>query len=200
MIDIPLFPLPLVLFPGGRLPLQIVEPRYLDMLTRCMKNGEGFGVVMIKEGSQTLNHAEEQLPVVAYTGTLVTIVDFDQADNGMLDILVQGLQKFAIRDQYETADRLMMAQVELLADETAAAVPDDKVHLAELLASLMEHEAVRELELELDFGDATAVGGRLVELLPLPNQFKQRMLEMKNPLARLADLERLIVRMQDSNS
>ena len=59
MTEIPLFPLPLVLFPGGRLPLQIIEARYLDMLTACVRNDSGFGVVMIKEGRQILNHREE---------------------------------------------------------------------------------------------------------------------------------------------
>jgi Lon protease-like protein len=198
MAEIPLFPVPLVLFPGGRLPLQILETRYLDMLTACLRNNTGFGVVMIREGSQMLAHRDEQLPSVAFTGTLATIVDFDEGPNGMLDILIQGQCKFAVRDQYEQADRLMLAQVEYLPDEAFVKVPEDKLHLASLLQSLIEHEAVQGLELAVDFESATDVGGRLTELLPLPNQFKQRMLEMKNPIARLADLETLIERMQDS--
>ncbi len=200
MTEIPLFPLPLVLFPGGRLPLQIIEARYLDMLTACVRNDSGFGVVMIKEGRQILNHREEQLPSIAYTGTLAKLIDFDQGTSGSLDILIEGQCKFVIRDQYEQDDRLMLAQVEYLAPEVPATIPEDKQHLASLLESLLEHEAVRNLNLVVDLFDATAVGGRLTELLPLPNLFKQRMLEMKNPLARLNDLENLITRMQDSQS
>ena len=94
----------------------------------------------------------------------------------------------------------MLAQVEYLAPEVPATIPEDKQHLASLLESLLEHEAVRNLNLVVDLFDATAVGGRLTELLPLPNLFKQRMLEMKNPLARLSNLENLITRMQDSQS
>jgi len=198
MAEIPLFPLPLVLFPGGRLPLQIIEPRYLDMLTACLRNGAGFGVVMIREGKQMLTHRDEQLPSVAFTGTLATIVDFDEGANGQLDILIQGQRKFVVRDQYEQADRLMLAEVEYLPDETFFSVPQDKLHLASLLQTLIEHEAVLGLDLVIDFDSATDVGGRLTELLPLPNKFKQRMLEMKNPIARLADLESLIERMQDT--
>jgi len=200
MAEIPLFPLPLVLFPGGRLPLQIIETRYLDMLTACMRSDSGFGVVMIREGQPMLNHRDEQLPSIAYTGTLATLVDFDQGKTGALDILVEGTRKFVIRDQYEQTDRLMMAQVEFLPSEASAVVPEDKQHLVSLLESLLEHEAVQNLNLIVDFLDATDVGGRLTELLPLPNQFKQRMLEMKHPIARLADLETLITRMQESQS
>jgi len=200
MAEIPLFPLPLVLFPGGRLPLQIIETRYLDMLTACMRSNSGFGVVMIREGQPMLNHRDEQLPTIAFTGTLATLVDFDQGKTGTLDILIEGTRKFVIRDQYEQTDRLMMAQIEYLPTEALAVVPEDKQHLVSLLQTLLEHEAVQSLNLVVDFLDATDVGGRLTELLPLPNLFKQRMLEMKNPLARLADLETLIIRMQDSQS
>ncbi|MDP4874794.1 MAG: LON peptidase substrate-binding domain-containing protein [Pseudomonadales bacterium] len=198
MAEIPLFPLPLVLFPGGRMPLQIIETRYLDMLTQCLRQNTGFGVVMIEEGRQMLRHRDEQLPSVAFTGTLATIIDFDQSAGGTLDILIEGQQKFVVRDQYEQADRLMLAEVEFLPEEAAELVPEDKQHLASLLASLLEHEAVQGLDLVIDFDDATAVGGRLTELLPLPKHFKQRMLEMKNPLARLSDLESLILQMQES--
>ena len=69
------------------LPLQIIETRYLDMLTACMRSDSGFGVVMIREGQPMLNHRDEQLPSIAYTGTLATLVDFDQGKTGALDIL-----------------------------------------------------------------------------------------------------------------
>jgi len=197
MTEIPLFPLPLVLFPGGKLPLQIFEARYLDMIKHCMKDDVGFGVVMIQEGTQVLNNAEEQLPSVAHSGTYVTIVDFDQRDNGLLGIVVEGQARFSIRDQYENSERLMMADVEFLEMEPKQEVPTNKVHLSEILASLLEHEAVEALRLNVDLQDASEVGARLTELLPIPNNLKQRLLEMRNPIARLQDLDRLILKMQD---
>ena len=48
---IPLFPLGTVLFSGGRLPLRIFEPRYTAMVSRCLREKSGFGVVLIREGS-----------------------------------------------------------------------------------------------------------------------------------------------------
>jgi len=48
----PLFPLSTVLFTGGQLPLRIFEPRYIDMISRCMKTNIGFGVMLIRAGSE----------------------------------------------------------------------------------------------------------------------------------------------------
>jgi hypothetical protein len=197
MAEIPLFPLPLVLFPGGKLPLQIFEPRYLDMVKRCMKENVGFGVILIEEGDQVLKGPEQQLPTVSHCGTYATIVDFDQNPNGTLGIMIEGQVKFVVRDQYESPDRLMIAQVEFLEIEQEAPIPENQDHLVDLLEMFLEHEAVRDLGLEIDFREAREVGARLTELLPCPNHFKQRMLEMKNPLARLNELEKLVARMQN---
>lgn len=198
MAEIPLFPLPLVLFPGGKLPLQIFEARYLDMVKRCMRENVGFGVVLIEDGEQVLRNRDQQLPTISHCGTYATIVDFDQNPNGTLGIMIEGQVKFVIRDQFEMPDRLMMAQVEFLELEEQIAVPENKQHLVSLLEMFVEHDAVRDLGLQINFDEAREVGSRLTELLPCPNHFKQRMLEMKNPVARLNELEKLIVRMQNS--
>ncbi len=198
MAEIPLFPLPMVLFPGGKLPLQIFEPRYLDMVKNCMREEIGFGVILIEEGQQVLKNAEQQLPSIAHCGTYCSIVDFDQQRNGLLQITVEGQTKFAVRDQYENPDRLMLAQVEFLPEEEDIPVPDNKQHLVNLLETLTQHKSVQQLGLSINFETARDVGGRLAELLPCPNDFKQRMLEMKNPVIRLSELEKQLLRMQDS--
>ena len=198
MAEIPLFPLPMVLFPGGKLPLQIFEPRYLDMVKNCMREEIGFGMILIEEGQQVLKNAEQQLPSIAHCGTYCSIVDFDQQRNGLLQITVEGQTKFAVRDQYENPDRLMLAQVEFLPEEEDIPVPDNKQHLVNLLETLTQHKSVQQLGLSINFETARDVGGRLAELLPCPNDFKQRMLEMKNPVIRLSELERQLLRMQDS--
>ena len=197
MADIPLFPLPLVIFPGGKLPLQIFEPRYLDMVKACLKENTGFGIVLIEEGDQVLGGPEDQLPTVSHCGTYCTIVDFDQRPNGMLGIVAEGQFKFAIRDQYELPNRLMMASVAFLEMEEEAPVPDHYHHLVDLLETFADHEAVANLELDIDYSQAREVGARLTELLPCPNHYKQRLLEIKNPVIRLQELEKLIQRMQN---
>ena len=196
MKEVPLFPLPLVLFPGGKLSLQIFEARYLDMVKKCLREQSGFGIVLITDGDRILASPNDQLPEISYCGTYCTIVDFDQSSNGMLSIVVEGDRKFVIRDQYEQPDRLMMSNVEFLAIEEEVAVPEEKQHLSGLLESLMAHEAVQRLGLDCDLGQAVEVGARLTELLPCPNHFKQKMLEMKDPLLRLGELDKLVERMQ----
>ena len=198
MKEVPLFPLPLVLFPGGKLSLQIFEARYLDMVKRCLREQAGFGIVLITDGHRVLSSPDDQLPEISYCGTYCTVVDFDQSSNGMLSIVVEGDRKFVIRDQYEQPDRLMMSNVEFLAIEEEVAVPEEKQHLSVLLESLMAHEAVQRLGLDCDLGEAGEVGSRLTELLPCPNHFKQKMLEMKDPLLRLGKLDKLVERMQKS--
>ena len=198
MIEIPLFPLPLVLFPGGRLDLQIFEVRYLDMVKSCMRQDSGFGVVMIVEGDQVLRNAERQLPSVSHYGTYCKIVDFDQRPNGLLLIAVEGQSKFVIRDQFEQADRLMKANVELLEPEDEAPLPEKHEHLAKLLGTLIEHEALKDQEFDIDYSAARDVGARLTELLPCPNRYKQRLFEMKDPVARLAEIEKLLERLQQA--
>ena len=198
MKEIPLFPLPLVLFPGGKLPLEIFETRYLDMVKKCLQDESGFGIVMITDGSQVLGNPDEQLPEISRCGTYCSIVDFDQSAGGLLSIVVCGEQKFVIRDQYEQADRLMLASVEFLPIEQEVAVPEEREHLSGLLESLMAHEAIQRLGLDCDLGQAVEVGARLTELLPCPNHFKQRMLEMKDPLVRLGEIDKLVERIQKS--
>jgi len=200
MAHIPLFPLPLVVFPGGRLPLQIFETRYVDMVKRCLREGSGFGVIMITEGDQVLRDTEQQLPSVSRCGTYCSIVDFDELPNGMLGIMAEGVKKFVIRDEYEQVDRLMMGDVEFLPDETTADMPDEQEHLSSLLESLMSHEAVQRLGLGCDMTQAGEVGARLTELLPCPNEFKQRMLEVKDPLIRLGELDKMVDAIQKRQS
>ena len=52
LAQLPLFPLQSVLFPGGLLPLQIFEVRYLDMIGKCHKAGTPFGVVCLTQGRE----------------------------------------------------------------------------------------------------------------------------------------------------
>jgi len=189
-----------VVFPGGRLPLQIFETRYVDMVKRCLREGSGFGVIMITEGDQVLRDTEQQLPSVSRCGTYCSIVDFDELPNGMLGIMAEGVKKFVIRDEYEQVDRLMMGDVEFLPDETPADMPDEQEHLSSLLESLMSHEAVQRLGLGCDMTQAGEVGARLTELLPCPNEFKQRMLEIKDPLIRLGELDKMVDTIQKRQS
>ena len=180
----PLFPLPLVLFPGGRLPLQIFEARYLDMVGKCMREGDNFVVTMSRaEGFADL-------------GCEVSIRDFDQLSNGLLGILAIGERKQQLFNPRQREDGLWFADGADLPMEESLEVPFGYSGLVELLKSLQVHPAVRGLYSEIDYTDATEVSSRLTELLPLDNEVKQAFFEISDPLVRLAELEAEVAKLQ----
>src|SRR5260370_28098980 len=88
--SIALFPLNVVLFPEGPLPLRIFETRYVDMVRSCMRGDQRFGVVLIREGSEV--GPAETFDV----GTMAKIIDFHQLSDGFLGLSCIGEQGFRI--------------------------------------------------------------------------------------------------------
>src|SRR5690606_16693605 len=88
---IALFPLNTVLFPGGPLRLRIFEARYLDMVARCLREDQEFGVAMIVEGGE-VGPAR-----TALIGTTARVCDFDRSSDGLLNVLARGARRFKIR-------------------------------------------------------------------------------------------------------
>ena len=87
---LPLFPLNVVLFPHMPLPLHVFELRYRQMIADCLVEGHSFGVVAIREGSETG-------PSTPYdVGTLAKIVRIDRLDDGRMNLLVTGTSRFTI--------------------------------------------------------------------------------------------------------
>ena len=186
MTEIPIFPLQTVLHPGGPLSLRIFEPRYLDMVSRCLKDEVGFGVCLIREGSET-GPAK-----VHETGTLARIKDWSQGQDGLLHILAWGEGRFRIQSQRRQADGLNLGAVEWLPDEPRAEVPDARRELAELLRQILQQVEGPYLGVETHYADAGWVGYRLAELLPLSLPQRQYLLELNDPVKRLEILSTLV--------
>lgn len=190
--EIPLFPLGSVLFSGGRLPLRIFEPRYLDLVGRCMKTQSGFGVVLIRQGSEARRPGDDEPPTLFDIGTYARIVDFNRLDDGKLGIVCAGDRKYRIHRSWQAPDHLAMAEVEFLPDEEAAAVDDEFASLVEVLRLLTKHPMVQQLGLQVDYDDARSVSWRLAELLPLRAETKQELLKMESAPLRLEEIKRLV--------
>lgn len=191
-LEIPLFPLNPVLFPGGRLPLQIFEPRYMDMVVRCMRESAPFGVVLIRSGSDARLTPDSQQPDIFDVGTEAHIVDFNQLSNGRLGIIVRGGRKFRVRSTREQDDHLLLGEVEYLAEEPALAVGSEHQELVDILRELIKHPMIEKLGLDIRFDDARSVGWRLAELLPIEPEIKQSLLKLQWPRERLQELTRLV--------
>ena len=190
--EIPLFPLRAVLFEGGKLPLRIFEPRYLDMIGNSMRENRPFGVVLIRQGRDARLGAGDEQPQIFDIGTEATVIDFNQLDGGMLGIMALGGRKFRIVQTWEQDDHLLMGRTERLPEEPPGEPDSGHQRLLEILRQLIKHPMVEKLELEIDFDDARAVGRRLAELLPIEPEFKQRLLELDHPRQRLDELSRLV--------
>jgi uncharacterized protein len=177
--SIALFPLNVVLFPEGPLPLRIFETRYVDMVSRCMREDQRFGVALIREGS-------EVGPADTFdVGTMAKIVDFHQLSDGFLGLSCVGEQRFRILNRGRQADGLNLAGIESLAREAKTAVPERHARLAELLRTVLPQlgEVYAGIEMHLD--DAVWVGHRLAEILPIAAAEKQFCLELNDPIQRL---------------
>jgi Lon protease-like protein len=179
MTSIALFPLNIVLFPDGPLPLRIFETRYTDMVRRCMRESAAFGVVLIREGNE-VGPAE-----TFEVGTLANIVDFHQLSDGLLGLSCVGGQRFRIHSRSRQTDGLNLAGVECLTPEPSVPVPPRHARLSELLKSVLPQlgEVYTDIKMRLD--DAAWVGHRLAEILPIPLTDKQSCLELDDPIQRL---------------
>lgn len=183
--DIPLFPLNTVLFPDGLLPLRVFETRYLDMISECMRHDKGFGVCLIRSGTEVGRAAD-----CCSVGTLAVIQDFDRGDDGLLYIVARGTRRFRILDKYVAPQQLLRANVEWLEDSGETALPAGRQPMASFLAQLLEQAGQPFADMAVDYGNAAWVAGRLIELLPFALEDKQRLLEMDVPLERLEALYR----------
>lgn len=192
--DVPLFPLRTVLFPGGQLALRIFEPRYLDMVRECTRQDSGFGVCLILQGRETGAPA-----VPAAVGTIARITDFHTGDDGLLAIVVEGGARFRAVRTRARSDGLLRGSVILWPPEPPQQVPVEFSLLQSIAERLVETMApqLRHAPRSM-YDDAGWVGCRLAELLPLDVEEQQRMLELTDPLQRLAELRDMLPRFQKS--
>lgn len=189
--ELALFPLNTVLFPGGPLPLRIFEPRYTDMVRRCTRERSSFGVVRIRAGDE----AGEVVQVDAI-GTSARIVDFYQLPDGLLGITCHGERKFRLLRRWCARDGLNVGEVEWIAPAEAVPVPAQFRYLADLLRTVLPQLGDLYETVPRHFDDASWVGARVAEILPISLPDKQACLELDG-IARLARLAPLIRRSVD---
>jgi Lon protease-like protein len=180
LIQVPIFPLKTVLFPGGLLPLKIFEQRYLDMTKRCIRDSTPFGVCLIREGTEVGEPARPH-----ECGCLASIVSWDMPQLGIFVLMAQGQQRLQIVEQWTQPDRLRMADVTLLPEETSQALPEEHMACADVLRAVASRAGESSLPAPLRYDDAVWVGYRLAEVLPLENTLRQHLLEMPDAISRL---------------
>ncbi|MCB1979759.1 MAG: LON peptidase substrate-binding domain-containing protein [Burkholderiaceae bacterium] len=190
LTSLPLFPLETVLYPGGTLALRVFEVRYLTMVRKCHEAGAPFGVVCLQAGSEVRRAGAptEQLSAV---GTLAHVQTLEAPQAGLLLARCHGSQRFRVKRQTQLPHGLWIADVEQIPDDLSTPVPAHLARtarlLAPVLASLHERQgaAAGEPASAEQLGDSGWVANRWCELLPMPSDLKQRMMELESPLVRL---------------
>lgn len=179
-MQIPLFPLSTVVLPGGQLPLRLFEPRYIDMVKNCFKTNTGFGVCLIKDGS------EAGQPAQPYPhGTLVSIVDFDQGPDGLLHICAEGQQEFNLVTFTANADNLLIGEVQMYEQAAPVEMNAEYKNLADKLAILLQYVEPNIVYADKQLDNADWVCNRLLELLPLTAASKFELLQLQDNTSRL---------------
>lgn len=189
MAQLALFPLSVPLFPEQKMSLQIFEQRYLSLVSRCLKDDTGFGVVQIREGSEV-----GQAPQVFQFGVEARIVDWEQLGNGLLGITIQGGRKFTLHTTRIEKDQLVVAEVEWLPEEPCEPVPEHFDGLLDLALQLRRHPLVEKMNLP-PIESARDLGWQLCQLLPLSAPDKVALLSLGDPALRLDHLAERVERL-----
>ena len=167
--SLPLFPLGAVLFPGGVLPLRIFEVRYLDMIGKCHRAGAPFGVVTLTQGTE-VRRPGSGAEAFHSVGTLATITSLETPQPGLMAIRCHGEQRFRIAHSEQLKHGLWIAEVQRLDDDLPVPVPAD-----------LKHAAQGQMRLD----DCGWLANRWCEILPVPLELKQRLMQLDNPLVRM---------------
>ncbi len=193
--EVPLFPLHAVLFPDGPLALRIFEPRYLDMVSECLRSEQPFGVCLIESGQEAGEAARPHL-----TGTFARIVDWRRGDDGLLSITARGEQRFHVQETRVARNQSLRGTVRALAPEPPAPPPAECHYMIGVLDQLIEHSSNVYADLPKRPDDASWLGYRLAEVLPLPLARRQYFLELEDPLLRLSQLDQVLHAMSEASS
>jgi hypothetical protein len=169
-----------VLFPGGKLPVKVFEPRYMDMISACMKAGKPFGICLMRMGGESAPLSQPES-----VGCLVEIIDWDMPQAGVLNISVLGVQRFRIESSHVGKDGLIIARATNIAAEPDLPLPARHQACATILRHIIEHLGEQRFARPLRYDDLAWVGYRLAELLPLKLSVRQNLLEMNDSLVRV---------------
>ena len=184
MQNIPLFPLHTVLYPQGRLPLRIFEPRYMDMVSECMKTNSGFGVCLIKAGTEAGPAA-----TCFSIGTYADIIDFSQEADGLLLITIQGKRRFQILRTSVRSNNLLEGDVDWMTEDEALECPEKYWPLRDIYLHIVKNYETFYLNESHDSISAKILSYRLAEFLPFDQELKQEILETGATTRRLELIE-----------
>lgn len=190
---LPLFPLPLVLFPGEVLPLHIFEERYKLMIRTCLETDKQFGILLHEPSDER----EREHPVVV--GCIAEIMMTIPLEDGRMNLLTTGKSRFVVRKFLDDCEYLTGEVSELHDDlDFDTSLVADAIRMKKLFEEL--------IALAIELSDSPLVKGTVPEeaaalsfamaaALPIGNPLKQRLLEMTLTSQRLRELHTVLTSM-----
>ncbi len=195
-----LFPLSVVLFPQGVLPLRVFEARYMDMVRDCMRDGTSFGVCLVNETKTASATA-----MTAEVGCLARITEWDMQQLGLLQIRTVGGDRFRLLASESQPNGLLIGEIDLIDADDDQPVAAEHRPCVELLTRIIEDISAQIAEKrrtgEADDGSpaltplpfeppyqmesSSWVSNRLCEVLPVPLKAKQKLMELTDAATRL---------------
>ena len=184
---LPLFPLQAVLFPGGLLRLKVFEARYLDLVSRCLRECAGFGVVCLRQGSE-LHHSSAEPLRFETLGVLARLRDVDAEQAGILKISCIGGQRVEVSSPRQQADGLWLADARLRTNDAAVPPPPELARSVAALAKAIESmgaQGQHPFAEPYQLNDMGWVANRWCEILPISLAAKQGLMALDEPGLRL---------------
>lgn len=186
LLQLPLFPLQAVLFPGGLLSLKVFEARYLDLVSSCLREQQPFGVVALRQGAE----AGRSVEAVSFEpiGVVAELIEVDSAQAGILQVRCRGTHRFELQETRQDPDGLWQASVGLLPDDEPLLPTESLLEtvrgLANAIGTLKQQGSEPFLK-PFEFDNAGWVSNRWCEILPISLAAKQKLMELQDPLMRL---------------
>jgi len=184
--ELPIFPLPLVLFPGATQPLHIFEPRYRTLLSDCLGRDRRFGIAYAAAAP-----GSDPAPAPGDVGCIAHILTTQALPDGRSDILTTGEQRFVLLEWLPTDRPYRIARVEEFADEPGEATESEELAINVRRDFLRVLEALEQDPPELPV-DPEALSFRVAATLELEAPGKVALLAIRSTTVRLRRLAALL--------
>jgi Lon protease-like protein len=188
---LPLFPLPLVLFPGTALPLHIFEPRYRQLLADCLERDRRFGLIHLAD-----TIAEREIPL-GTVGCIAEVLNAEPLPDGRSNILVQGAERFSLLSFLPSSRPYHVCRGELVEDEFEIGAELDT--LATRVRDLFRRvaRAARTLSDDPDPipelpGDVASLSFAIASMIDVGIDTRQQLLSSRSPTTRLRELDTVL--------
>ena len=193
--ELPLFPLPVVLFPGVPLPLHIFEPRYRQMLSDIRARDSLFGLSYFDTGD-----SERDVPPTGHVGCAAEVTEAEPLPDGRFQIMTVGLIRYRVEAYVDEGEPYLVGQVSFFEDEAedeellarrARELTDVFMRIARAVRILNDERASLP---ELPETGPERLSFLIAGAVDLEAEVKQELLELRSTAERLKRLRELLGR------